>query len=210
MGIVNFEPLKNFWEMNPAFKGLKYAGELYVKDKSKNKKNSSDLMWCICYVKDLDSPYRNISYSERVKVVCDTRSVSLDYFLENSKVVEEYDKLNETAPMRALSIIDQKIDERNQFLDSLPYSSETAELIEKMMNNSAKIFEEREKAFKIITKRMEQEKEGGTMGSVINDVIEQQKKLDELEEINEKDDPKHSGKKIFAERDSFFESIVDN
>lgn len=50
----------NFWDMYPELKIIKKFNEIYTKDKSKSKSNSSRLMWAIDFAHNPESKFFNI------------------------------------------------------------------------------------------------------------------------------------------------------
>ena len=58
--ILNFSPGSNFWELNPI--AIVIFKDFYDRDKSKNKDNSSRIMWAISLYLDMNEAnmYRNL------------------------------------------------------------------------------------------------------------------------------------------------------
>jgi hypothetical protein len=56
----NWNTDENYWLLNPVMKTIKVFNELYKKDKSKGKTDSSKIMWAIYYIMNPDSMFFNM------------------------------------------------------------------------------------------------------------------------------------------------------
>lgn len=165
----------NFWIERPELKLVGKIKKLYEEDKSKNKNFSSKLMWSIYLIWDRRSEFFLLPEDGKDNKI---DLVFNDFFPEGkeyiSKKREELDELKsfylmlqETPAQRALSGIEDKLVEREKFLKetkydlgivdekSGKYNGGTADLIEKMLSNTIKIWEAYEKARKIVVQEME-------------------------------------------------------
>ena len=125
--IDNFDITANFWKIYPQFK-ISF-GNLYSKDKSKDKTDSSKIMWAIALFADNSKTniYRNLSLQERMNLIAE------DY-LKNSKFdwrsvdneIELYKKLNLTKNQRNLLDIEDKLDQRTTVLKNTSYNIDNA------------------------------------------------------------------------------------
>lgn len=161
MAIVDkFDVGVNFWESNPQLKAAGPFAELYSSDSTKGKSNSSKKMWCIALIWDRESKYFGLHMDEKTPLIFG------DFYGDKtwpSKNKEEFDrlsafykKLSDTPAMRTLREIEDKLDERSKFLKDTAYTIGekgdkgyiwgTADLVDKMLANTNKIYEMYEKA----------------------------------------------------------------
>jgi|SRR6056297_1380858 len=69
--LSEFDERKNFWQVNPQFKLLGPFKDLYKKDRSRGKKNSSRIMWAIAFRIDPsdENKFRNISDQKKEELI---------------------------------------------------------------------------------------------------------------------------------------------
>ena len=69
--LSNYSEKNNFWKLYPTFKIPKEFKKLYDSDKSKGKKESSDIMWALTFIfdKTSENPYRNLQKQDRIEVI---------------------------------------------------------------------------------------------------------------------------------------------
>ena len=167
--------MENFWIENP---DLKYVGRtkvLYDEDKSKSKDKSSKLMWCIYLIWDRRSLYYNLpeeGKDNKIDLVFnDIYPEGKNYIKEDKNVLEElrafYLMLKETPAQRALTGVEEKLMERDIFLKGTKYDlgevddrtgkyvGGTAELLDKMLANTVKMWDLYDKARKIVAQETE-------------------------------------------------------
>ena len=65
----NFDTESNFWKINPQLVFPKEFSNLRGKDKSRDKKISSKIMWGIALLLDPDSKFSNIPFNDRKKMI---------------------------------------------------------------------------------------------------------------------------------------------
>jgi hypothetical protein len=167
MNILNsFDLNVNFWVVNPSLKIPEAFAKLYNSDKSKEKKDSSQIMWAIALLLDSDSKFFNLPEEDRKNLI------KKDY-LKNEKfsfmvykdAVDMYSQLILTPAKRALAGWNDKITERDQFLRETPYTlgdigdkgnwvGGTADVIDRMMSNTKKLYDD----YQRIIEDLEEEK----------------------------------------------------
>lgn len=140
--IDNFTTDSNFWKTYPQFK-ISFSG-LYTKDKSKDKQDSSKIMWAIAFYSDTSKSnvYRNLSMEERKE------SIAEDY-LKNPKFdwdsvkdeIELYKNLNLTKTQRNLLDIEDKLDQRSRVLKDTEYTVDNALDLDKIIINTKAVLE---------------------------------------------------------------------
>lgn len=142
--VLIFDSEQNFWELNPQFKvGLSFK-ELYKKDKSRNKKDSSALMWFIAYTNDLGSIFYNLPLQERYEIVGEDYMGDSNFYESNKDkldpLIKDYLLLTTTAIDRQLIEWDRRLDDRTDFLAKTKYDLDNFDKLDKMNANTAAMF----------------------------------------------------------------------
>jgi hypothetical protein len=146
----NFDYEKNrysFWEVNPEFKFTEPFDDYY--NATENKDFSSEVMWAIFLFCDIKSPKIRLRKDEREedikKYFLKDDTFSFEY---HEDLVEAYPKVVMTKIQRELKVWQDKIEERNKFLEKLNYDLKTFEALDKMMKDSKLIWESFGKIYK--------------------------------------------------------------
>ena len=125
--IDNFDITANFWKIYPQFK-ISF-GNLYSKDKSKDKTDSSKIMWAIALFADNSKTniYRNLSLQERMNLIAEDylKNPKFDWRSVDNEI-ELYKKLNLTKNQRNLLDIEDKLDQRTTVLKNTSYNIDNA------------------------------------------------------------------------------------
>lgn len=171
----------NFWILNPELKIPQAFNELYSSDKSKDKEDSSKLLWGVFLLIDTDSKFANLPESDRKELI------EKDYFKVNKfdwktlkSQVKLYETLLLTPAKRALKVWNDKMDERSDFLKSTKYDigtpndrgqlvGGTAEIIDKMMSNTKKLFDDYQRVIKDLEEEKTREKSKGNRKTSLTD-----------------------------------------
>jgi len=89
MSVVNsFDENQNFWQVNPQLKLMGPFKELYRKDKSRNHKNSSTIMWAIAFRLDPNPENRYHKLSDESKA----HNLAKDYLGDENFDWEKYNE----------------------------------------------------------------------------------------------------------------------
>ena len=150
---------QNFWEVNSDYLLISEFKNLYDSDKSKNKTNSSKILWAIYFAYNPESKFYNIP---------DKLNILAKYFIKDSKfkwtsvkeVVDLYKSSVLSDAERALVTWGEIITMRDESLKLLYKQAieakDTDELVklDKMISNTPKLFED----YKKIKKDYEEEK----------------------------------------------------
>jgi hypothetical protein len=163
---TNYEENKDkFWEVNPEFKFVEpYSG--FFKS-NKDKKKTSQVMWAIYLLCDINSPKIRLRLDERKEEI-------KTYFLKDenfeftsiSELIDAYPKIAMTKIQRELKSWQDKIEERNKFIESQKYNERTFEMLDKMMKESKPIWEAFGKIYKEYqTENIETRARGGRQES---------------------------------------------
>jgi hypothetical protein len=174
----SFNTKESFWNEHPALQVAGPFGEIYKKDKTRGKANSSKLAWCIKLIWDRGSDYYNLpeeGADNKVDLIFTDYYGDVKYLDKNMPLVEElrdfYLKITETVAKRTLREIEEKLLERGQFIKKTPYDmgelgdrgqwvGGTVDTLDKMMANTDKLYTLYDKARKMV----EQEESQTTMG----------------------------------------------
>ena len=141
MIVNNFDINSNFWKANPQLIIPDAFNKLYESDKGKDK--SSKVMWAIALIYDPASKFFNLPLSERKKIILK------DIFKDEKANIDEYknqislyEKLTITPAKRQLIEWNRIMDEKSELLRSLKYTTETWEMLEKMLASNTKLYDE--------------------------------------------------------------------
>jgi hypothetical protein len=160
----------NFWEVNSDLIILDEFSKLYYKDKSKDKQDSSKILWAIFYAYNPESKFFN--YPNKQEVISQSFLKDPKFKWEDYKdLIEAYKNIVLTDAERALINWNEIMTMRDQSIKDLYKKaiedSDTDELvkIDKMLANTPKMFED----YKKIKKDYEEEKvtkKGKTIASL--------------------------------------------
>jgi hypothetical protein len=166
--IQQFDTETNFWEMHPEFKAAGKSKEVYQKDRSKDKKKSSLLMWTIALIWDLQSKYYGMSEDgedNKIDLLFAEVYGDKEYYYKNQGEIFDlrlqYIKMQDSVAKRALRDINEKLDERAKFLKTLRYEfgdynekgqlvGNTSTIIDKMLVDTKKIYDLLDQAQKVV------------------------------------------------------------
>lgn len=117
---LDFDKPHNFWKINPSWKTPKVFNDLYTSDKSKDKNQSSLIMWgvVLMFEKSTENPWRNMDSEERIELI--NEDVMNDSRFDWSKykpVIDYAQKLLMTEEERNLMVLEQYIEKRRRFLE---------------------------------------------------------------------------------------------
>jgi hypothetical protein len=142
-GILNnFSLESDFWEENEHFLIYPEFKEFHRRDKSRGKKNSSQMMWAIALLVHPKSKFKDGSYQDRVDLITDDYlDVKYDWVEKYEELIEKFKQVGMTRIQRIAMEWGDKLDERMIFLTSLPYNLETVDQLDKAMANTGKIWD---------------------------------------------------------------------
>ena len=155
---------ENFWKSHPDL-NLGAFAKLQKNDKSKDKKQSSLVMWAIALIWDLDSKYAKIEEKDRIKLISKEVLNNETFFTDTpekyTEVIEFYKYIQRDAPKRVLESFDKDLDERREFMESMVYDESTWEQKDKMWLATQKLMEQREKLVAMVSRTQETKIKGG-------------------------------------------------
>lgn len=167
--IHTFDIEQNFWELYPDFKIALSFKDLYKRDKSRGKINSSKIMWFIVFTRDMNSKFYNLILDEKNAVIGEDYMGDINYYENNKQeldiLINDYIKLIYSPSRKHLLDWDIKILERSEFIASQKYSIDNYEDLDKMAANTAKIYDTLKNIKEALSK---EEGEGNLKGGGMN------------------------------------------
>jgi len=149
----------NFWEVNTHFKAIDLYGTIYQNDKSKNKTDSSILMWALAFYCSFNSKFRQLSEKERKELISkDILKNSKFDWKSIEKLIQGWDMFKSPS-MKLMVEWERLINEKTIFLKTLTYNAENADTIEKLLTSNTKLYKE----YEDILARLSQEQDGGSV-----------------------------------------------
>ena len=146
---------ENFWELNPHMIYVPPFADLYTRDKSKNKDESSKHMWCIVWMVDPDeeiNKYYRIPKEERL-TICQSYNKLFDPTdLDIEDCMNQYPYLCMSADELAYKQQKDQLIEISQFLSTQEIAMDTIADIIKLKSLLPKIFQDFEKIEKTFIK----------------------------------------------------------
>lgn len=153
--MTNFDIKKNFWEANKDF--LLFFKDIYDNDKSKGKTESSLKMWCIAFYTESkkENIYANMTNEEKKRIIVesylkhegvkitDPKEVKkiIDWDLD-APYIERYLNTVTVKPKKLLRKWEDKLEERQLFINSQSYNKDTYDMLDDMMTKTAKMWQE--------------------------------------------------------------------
>lgn len=161
-------PQENFWVLNPMAQEFGPFKVFYTKDKSKNKKESSTIMWAVAMLIDPheENLIRNQSDKEKKALIAEDYLNDKKFNWEHPEIKELRDFYFDnclTIAEKELVRYEEKLVQRGDFISTQGYTMDsyddrgkvikgTADQLDKMMLNSSKIFAEIENIKDKLTK----------------------------------------------------------
>lgn len=124
--VEQYSPTNNFWEVNPQFTTLEPYRRIWMSDKSRGKKCTSDIMWTIalCYHPKSDLYYVPDKETKLAMSVADISKKEVDKFWEDNKVFVEAFKEIIPQSQRSLISWEARMKQRDKFLAEQEYHFE--------------------------------------------------------------------------------------
>lgn len=164
--IRSFNINLNFWEENAH--AIYVFKNFYKNDKSKNKEYSSKIMWGVVLMFHPKSDYSDIEFLDRLKFVKDDYLGDINFDLDElEEIIDIFKKHCLTREQRFLSNLAKKLDERDAYLESLPYTIDNFETLEKALKNSKDIMNQY-----LVVKSLVEQEDDATYGSVVESASE--------------------------------------
>lgn len=175
MFVEHYDVQTSFWAKFPQMKVM--FRDVYDNDKSKQKLDSSNVMWACAFLVDRKSMYYPLPMEDKVVLVEEELTGIKGYFTKHKdkcdSILERMVKLvDDTPAKRHLRMWEDLLEKRTKFLSSLDYAPETWKMIDDMASSSKKIFDELEKIKDmLIVEEATAVGEGGVMPSMLDEDI---------------------------------------
>jgi|GEM_PF-1093025 len=147
----------NFWVLNPQFLVFEPFKSYYKNEKDKNRSSKMMIGIAMCY--DPNSKLFNLPLEDRIEIL------NKDYLVDTPKfdeqLVEMYVKLTTTPAQKNLSTIEELLNKRTRFLQSVDYDLENAEKLDKFIAGTVNIFKSLALAKNEVEKARGMRNEGG-------------------------------------------------
>lgn len=159
--IDSWDIQSNFWKTNPQFKLKETFKDFYNEDKSKEKQDSSLIMWGLAFLCDFDSKYKQLSDRERKELIAQDlfRNKEFNWEDEGIKHLIKAWEVFKSSAQKQMMQWERFLNEKTDFMQTMKYDENTAELIEKLLLSNTKLYKEYDE----IMTRLSQETDGGTM-----------------------------------------------
>jgi len=152
--LKTFDNSVKFWKANPLLTKIEPFKDLYKKDRSFDKHESSTMLWfiAICYDQSSDNTLRNIPTEERLILMGNDLYEDEEFYNRNKlklePYIEAYLALCETPAMKALRLWNNKMLERAKFINDTKYTLENAKELDVIMVNTPKLFNDYQRILK--------------------------------------------------------------
>lgn len=156
---------RNFWKENPYLLDMVDTFKLvYDKDSSKDKEDSSKLMWAIYLTYDYFSKYAHLGLEQRIDLVEKEYLKEPGFFEKHKKklqpIIDLFLELQKTSDRKYLETWKATIEKRDKFLRNTEYDIKTADILDKMLLGSVKILGQRAEIEAIVNKQEDRIKGG--------------------------------------------------
>ena len=141
----NYTEKANFWKLYPTFKTPKIYKDFYNSDKSKNKKDSSTIMWALIHMFDKSAlnPYKNLTKEDKIEVINEDILEDPSFDWEIYKDLVDYThKIHMTEIERTYYSYIEKMEERRKLIEDSKYTLETADSLDKVIKNTESVRKE--------------------------------------------------------------------
>jgi len=175
--LANFdlENLDKFWIFYPSYTTIVPYKKLYKEDKSKNKKNSSRIMWAACLLYELcdENPFGKLIEKEKKELIKEDilKNKNFDW-KKHEEIFIFFKNTNISQTEKSIIELEEKLKERTDFIMGVEYSLDeyndegklvkgTADQLDKMLAQSDKMFALMEKL-----KEQRQKEQDGLLGEI--------------------------------------------
>ena len=145
--LLTLDPRINFWIANPDFLSVTVFNTLYDDDKSKNKDSSSQVMWAVAHLVDMNTAnvWRNLPEADKKKLIAEDllKNKKFDWAAYQN-IIDEYTERVLSIAEKMLRNFQLKLVDRQHFIDTTAYDMENADQLDKMMINTSKIYSQYE------------------------------------------------------------------
>lgn len=157
--INNWDIDANFWEINPQVKVPEIYRSFFKSDKSRDKKESSIIMWGVALFTDFDSKFRQLSKKDKQDLICKDVYKNVNFNWKSVEPLIEAWEIFKPVTIRQMMQWERLMAEKDVYLSKLSYDGDNAEIIEKLLLSNTKLYKEYEE----IMNRLAQEDNHGTV-----------------------------------------------
>ena len=183
---MSLDSSENFWLVHPDYKVAQVFCDLYRKDKTRGKDQSSKVAWCVKLIWDRSSIFYHspeFGPDGKIAIVCENVIGDAKYYDKNIEKIQglkdAYYKLTDTPGIKSLRNLEKKLDERDKFLNDTEYTMGekgergyqygTADTLDKMIANTSKLYAQYDDAMKLLSN----EQQTSTKGDVTQSLSDQ-------------------------------------
>ena len=123
-------------------------------------------MWATALVYHPESKYANLDEESRVKEILEDLELTITW-ADYTDLHDHFKRLCLSKAQRFLISWESKLEERNQFIDSLPYSADTYEILDKMMASTDKMWKQYMTCLKDVENEKATQSKGGAQESLL-------------------------------------------
>lgn len=137
---------RNFWEVYPEVKLIPQFNNLYTKDTSKKKKDSSDVMWAFALHTLPTSPF--YKFPNKQELILQALKIKGNPFVNHKEELLIFEEMNLDEAEMAMEIWVTKMRERRKMLDELKYDPQDLDIslqIDKFWAQQAKLMDDYKK-----------------------------------------------------------------
>jgi hypothetical protein len=143
-------------------------GKLHKEDKSKDKNSSSQIMWAIALLLDPKSKFKGLAIKERKQIIATGYLKQPKFNWDTYKQLQDLYLVNNlSAAQRQLNKWNEFMDQKTEFLNTLTYTADSADMIEKLLLSNSKLYGELQRLEDMLVKDGEEGTvKGGTLESL--------------------------------------------
>ena len=151
-------PLENFWD-NPQ--------RLHIFSSEYEANTPSNVMWALHLIYHPKSEYFDMPLKARTSLVLSDFDLK-DYDLTpHADTIDRIELMSMTKTQRSLAKWENKLEERDEFISSHPYDSNTYEMLDKLMSQTSKLWDQ----YFSLVKQLDKE-EGNIRGGAEESLVE--------------------------------------
>ncbi len=141
--LENYDIDSNFWLQNPQLKYFDNFSNLYSSDTSKNKEESSKLMWSIfLYIDPIKSKFNRMYEDDKIEEIKLFNPIFNPKDKVQKELIDKYESLLLSKAKKLFRAWENKLEERERFIGKTKYTAETQKMLDTMMANTDKMWKQ--------------------------------------------------------------------
>jgi len=164
---VHFETDGNFWIVYPEILNIEDFKEIYDKDKSKKKEESSKIMWALHLIMQPESMWFNIPNKEILVVRDFLKKDEKKIKISNYKEYDLYKEIVLTQAERSLFEWTEMMRKRDHYLKNMEYNLDNMDQLDKAYSTTSKLLHEYNKIITLYSE--EKSKVSGSKAESLTD-----------------------------------------